>query len=53
MISQYELQGLRRGAVVDGRMSAPRTSPLLRQMVSHFYFLIIFQKRLVATTVEE
>ena len=27
MISQYERQGLRRGAVVDGRMPAPRTSP--------------------------
>ena len=27
MISQYERQGLQRGAVVDGRMPAPRPSP--------------------------
>ena len=27
MISRYERQGLRRGAVVDGRMPAPRILP--------------------------
>ena len=55
MISRYERQGLRRGAVVDGRMPAPRTSPAPsdNKWFSHHYFLIIFQKRLVANTVEE
>ena len=39
MISRYERQGLRRGAVVDGRMPAPRTSPLLQKKKNLFLFL--------------
>lgn len=38
MISRYERQGLRRGAVVDGRMPAPRTSPLLQKKKNLFLF---------------